>query len=368
MPSWVADHDIWSKAKQTAKKQDIDKSSDSFYAIVSTIYKKMGGRIKRSKKHVGIYKAIIWFPIKKAWIKGHYKTSRQGNKYWVQPHNDKRDHVQREPEISADDDVYLRKTESPLYDMERKESYVGGLRWATDIDNIKELFGDDYKEREGEVIQNPGAPQIRLSRLKSGDFVLSYDGLCVDKPRLTVEDIAEMESDEIIDSFKYDKGGMAVQNRATQLMVFTGERIGEDDDGMPVVIPKTLIKVIDLKSKKAKDYVDLEKIKRNLVEKSEHDKQDKQETVNSDKQIERNRILEKINQLDNERDDTIDEFNNKKSEYVSLQNRALGNGDMGEYFSFNARLENLKKEHEARVREIRKKRDSIISEYEKAIK
>lgn len=66
MPSWVADHDLWLKAKQKANEQDIDKSSDSFYAIVSTIYKKMGGRIKRSKKHVGIYKAIIWFPIKKA--------------------------------------------------------------------------------------------------------------------------------------------------------------------------------------------------------------------------------------------------------------------------------------------------------------
>lgn len=368
MPSWVADHDIWLKAKQKANKQNIDESSDSFYAVVSTIYKKMGGRIKRNKKHVGIYKAFFYLPIAKTFIKGHYKTSRQGHQYWVQPHNDKRGHVQYEPEINADDEIYLRKTESPLYDMQRKESYVGGLRWATDPDNIRELFGDDYEEREGEVIQNPGGPRIRLSRLRSGDFVLSYDGLCVDKPRLTVEDIAEMDADEIASEFKYDKSGMAVQNRATQLMVFTGEKIGEDDDGMPIVIPKALIKVIDLKSKKAKDYINLDKIRKDLEQKTQNNKEEKQEIASPPNANDRNVALEKIKQIDNERNKASMEFSDKKGELERLQNMALRQDNISEYFSLNTKLEKLKSEHGIKDQELRKKRDSVINEYEKATK
>jgi hypothetical protein len=46
-PDWVEDHDIWEKAKNAADKSDYD--DDSYYAVVTSIYKNMGGGIKESK-------------------------------------------------------------------------------------------------------------------------------------------------------------------------------------------------------------------------------------------------------------------------------------------------------------------------------
>ncbi len=42
-PSWVEDEDIWEKAKEAADKGDYD--GDSYYAVVTEIYKKMGGTV-----------------------------------------------------------------------------------------------------------------------------------------------------------------------------------------------------------------------------------------------------------------------------------------------------------------------------------
>lgn len=44
MPEWVRDHDLWEKAKKAAKESGQDKN----FAIITSIYKKMGGRIKTS--------------------------------------------------------------------------------------------------------------------------------------------------------------------------------------------------------------------------------------------------------------------------------------------------------------------------------
>ena len=46
-PDWVEDHDIWEKAKKAADKSDCD--DDSYYAVVTSIYKNMGGGIKGDK-------------------------------------------------------------------------------------------------------------------------------------------------------------------------------------------------------------------------------------------------------------------------------------------------------------------------------
>lgn len=47
-PAWVADEDIWDKAKS-----EVDKSKappESYYAVVTSVYKNMGGRVKPGKK------------------------------------------------------------------------------------------------------------------------------------------------------------------------------------------------------------------------------------------------------------------------------------------------------------------------------
>ena len=54
-PDWVADHDIWEKAKAAASKSN-DESDEGFYAIVTSIYKKMGGTVSASTKTNVVYK------------------------------------------------------------------------------------------------------------------------------------------------------------------------------------------------------------------------------------------------------------------------------------------------------------------------
>lgn len=54
MPAWVADHDKWERAKKAVHPSNED-SEGSYYARVTTVYKKMGGRIKRQRK---LYKAL----------------------------------------------------------------------------------------------------------------------------------------------------------------------------------------------------------------------------------------------------------------------------------------------------------------------
>jgi hypothetical protein len=45
MPAWVQDEDIWNKAKAAVKRSDYS-SDDSYWAVVASVYKKMGGGVK----------------------------------------------------------------------------------------------------------------------------------------------------------------------------------------------------------------------------------------------------------------------------------------------------------------------------------
>lgn len=51
MPSWMRDESKWSKAKAAARKQypDLSEDDDKYWAIVTHIYKRMGGRIAAAK-------------------------------------------------------------------------------------------------------------------------------------------------------------------------------------------------------------------------------------------------------------------------------------------------------------------------------
>lgn len=48
MPAWVEDDDIWEKAKKEVSR-DKYTDDDSYYAVVTTVYKNMGGKIKNKK-------------------------------------------------------------------------------------------------------------------------------------------------------------------------------------------------------------------------------------------------------------------------------------------------------------------------------
>lgn len=47
--SWVEDEALWEKAKAAADKGDYEKDSDQYWAVVTAIYKKMGGGVKEDK-------------------------------------------------------------------------------------------------------------------------------------------------------------------------------------------------------------------------------------------------------------------------------------------------------------------------------
>ena len=49
-PSWVEDEDIWAEAKKSALK-NYKEDDEGFYAIVTSIYKKMGGKVKDVKQN-----------------------------------------------------------------------------------------------------------------------------------------------------------------------------------------------------------------------------------------------------------------------------------------------------------------------------
>lgn len=48
MPRWVADDKIWKKAKAAVDRKKYN-NDNMYYAVVATVYKKMGGKIKHEK-------------------------------------------------------------------------------------------------------------------------------------------------------------------------------------------------------------------------------------------------------------------------------------------------------------------------------
>lgn len=79
MPSWVKDEKKWKEAKAIAERQyDIGEDNPDFYKVVTGIYKKMGGEMRRS---------IVFM---KAHIRRHNRKMRSGKVVVVREHNDKR--------------------------------------------------------------------------------------------------------------------------------------------------------------------------------------------------------------------------------------------------------------------------------------
>lgn len=48
-PGWVQDEEIWERAKEAVSRSDYP-DDDSYYAVVTKVYKNMGGGIKKGKK------------------------------------------------------------------------------------------------------------------------------------------------------------------------------------------------------------------------------------------------------------------------------------------------------------------------------
>lgn len=58
-PDWVVDDDIWEKAKKQVNKEDYP-DENSYWAVVTTVYKNMGGRIKGKSSHKFNRNGKIW--------------------------------------------------------------------------------------------------------------------------------------------------------------------------------------------------------------------------------------------------------------------------------------------------------------------
>jgi len=52
-PAWVEDEEIWAKAKKEVDRSKYD-SEDSYYAVVTTVYKNMGGKVKKKEAQAGM--------------------------------------------------------------------------------------------------------------------------------------------------------------------------------------------------------------------------------------------------------------------------------------------------------------------------
>lgn len=50
MPQWVADHDLWEKAKKRIREEypSVEADSDQFWRLTTGVYKKMGGAVLRA--------------------------------------------------------------------------------------------------------------------------------------------------------------------------------------------------------------------------------------------------------------------------------------------------------------------------------
>lgn len=81
MPSWVEDHPTWQKAKEAALKT-YKESDENFYAIVTSIYEKMGGKVKHKEKAVELDEMVDFITAagtsegaREAWLHRHHGLS-----------------------------------------------------------------------------------------------------------------------------------------------------------------------------------------------------------------------------------------------------------------------------------------------------
>lgn len=90
MPAWVADEAIWEKAKAKAREgKGVDEAEgDKFYALVTAIYKKMGGRMQ---KHANLNKSeLSLLLILKSYVRPHTRRLADGRVIQVGGYDDKR--------------------------------------------------------------------------------------------------------------------------------------------------------------------------------------------------------------------------------------------------------------------------------------
>jgi len=95
MPAWVKDHEVWEEAKQAAKQQYPSLGeTDRFWVMVTSIYKKMHGRIGKAvllfvgrfrKGQLSLFGDEEVTVPRKTPITGHLSTEPQGQPLMCNP-------------------------------------------------------------------------------------------------------------------------------------------------------------------------------------------------------------------------------------------------------------------------------------------
>ena len=169
-PDWVEDHDIWEKAKAAADKSDYD--DDSYYAVVTSIYKNMGGGIKESKmtKNQKLYLLANSNP------EGINQYSKTGSRKTIQTeaHEDDMDLV----EIGSTDSAgNVIKAPEGVYGTKHKDPYKKETSFSLDPaklkaaqeqkDRLRKLTGNQFNDKL-QVIANSNDNRDELGRFASG--------------------------------------------------------------------------------------------------------------------------------------------------------------------------------------------------------
>ena len=138
MPDWIKDENTWKKAIKAFKKQyDKEPKDSSDYAIVTSIYKKMGGKISTEAKEMAkMYKFAILKEANENDTKINLQTSGENNE-----------------ENSTEDvtTVYTNKGEEKMNYMERLRSMSEAIKLNKNYEVIKPFKAQ--KESTGRMEQ-----------------------------------------------------------------------------------------------------------------------------------------------------------------------------------------------------------------------
>lgn len=79
-PAWVQDEDTWAKAKGAVNRAKYP-SDDSYYAVVATVYKNMGGKVKKAAENSAFHRPENYDQIK--YLPGGYRMGAGANDWEV---------------------------------------------------------------------------------------------------------------------------------------------------------------------------------------------------------------------------------------------------------------------------------------------
>jgi Domain of unknown function (DUF5710) len=153
MPSWVKNDDIWERAKKTALESHKE-TDDGFYAIVTSIYKKMGGVVAKSQPRLILLKS---------YVKAHDRKLKNGQTIHIEAHYDKRSKkgVEHAPghnydlsHLSDADKEKFNRMHAEHHHAHYYEAHALSNRLAEEQDKVKQHLAEaDEHEKAGRKVE-----------------------------------------------------------------------------------------------------------------------------------------------------------------------------------------------------------------------